>query len=591
ATHAREGASVRASSRPLAAAAATALALTGCPASAPPAPYASTIAEMTRRIEAQMAAAQVTGLSIALVDGDQVVWARGFGWADREAGRLADADTVFEIGSVSKTFGAATVLQLVEEGRMDLDDPLALHVPAFTIRQGDFASGPVTLRSVLTHHSGIPSDLFNGAFTEGEPFDYDAWLLSWLAHETTSAPVGAVLAYSNSAFALLRPAIAHAAPEGFDARAAALFDSMGMRSTSYALDARIPRDRLSRSYDEGVPQPHRYGNLSTAGSVLSSASDMARYVRMMIGRGEIDGVRVLAPASVDEMARRQNAGAPFDLDRSIGLSWFLELPGHYAGRVVEHEGATPTFHAMVRILLDHRLGVVVLSNTMSADVNGIARETLELALEEKTGLAPPPALVPVRSEPDPSWTQEQLAALEGVYVADAPGLTLKTVAVTAVEGGIRLSDRAGTWIPRKNGCFSLPDGEPDPQRLQFRFEELDGRRVVTVLTGGHRYLWAARMEEGPPDAVAAWEGRAGSWTVTNLVPGTTWPGVDTIAIARGDDGILRVQGTLRGDVPITPVDADEALVAGIGRNRGERLRAVVVDGVEQVELWGYRYRR
>ncbi len=582
---------MRVASHPGLAVAAVTLALAGCPASSPPAPYAATVAEMTRRIEDRMAAVRATGLSIALVDGDAVVWARGFGFADLAAGRRADADTIYEIGSVSKTFAAAAVLQLVEEGRMDLDDPLARHVPSFTIRPGDLDSGPITLRSVLTHHSGIPSDLFDGAFTEGAPFDYDGWLLGWLAGETTSAPVGAVLAYSNSAFALLRPAIDHAAPEGFEARANALFDAMGMRSTSYALDARIPRERLSRAYDEGELQPEMYGNLSTAGSVRSSVSDMARYLRMIHGRGTLEGTRVLAPASIDEMARRQNGEAPFDFDSAIGLSWFLAPPGHYSGRVIEHEGATPSFHAMVRILLDQRLGVVVLSNTMAVDVNAIARETLELALEERTGLAPPPAPVPARSEPDPTFTPDRLAALAGVYVADAPGLTLKTVVVTAEGGGIRLSDRAGLWIPRKNGQFSLPDTDAQAQVLQFRFEEVHGRRIVTVQVGGHRYLWAERLGQGPAEAVAAWEGRVGTWTVTNLNPGATWPSVDAVRIARDDDGVLRVLDTLRGAVAVTPRTSAEAVVAGIGRNRGEILRAVRVDGVEQVELWGYRYAR
>ncbi|HET8722675.1 MAG TPA: serine hydrolase domain-containing protein, partial [Anaeromyxobacteraceae bacterium] len=568
---------------------AVALAVAGCSGSSAPAPYAATVARMTERIETHMADAQVTGLAIALVDGDAVVWARGFGWADLDARRPVDADTVFEIGSVSKTFAAAAVLQLVEEGRMDLDDPLALHVPGFSIRQGDIESGPITIRSVLTHHSGIPSDLFNGAFTEDAPFDYDAWLLDWLAHETTAAPVGAVQAYSNSAFALLRPAIGHAAPEGFDARVNALFDAMGMRSTSYALDARIPRERLSRSYDGGAVLPLRYGNLSTAGTVLSSASDMARYVRMLHGRGVVDGNRVLSAASVDEMARRQNAAAPLDFDSAMGLAWFLAPAGDYAGRTIEHEGATPTMHAMVRIHLDHRLGVVVLSNTMDADVNAIARETLERALEEKTGLARPPSPTPVRSDPDPAWTPERLAALAGTYVVPGDGLGFRTVAVTAVPGGLSIAGRPGPLVPRKNGHFSLGDGVPDAQRVQFRFEEVEGRDVVSVLVDGQRSLWGERFTPGPADATAAWEGRAGTWTVTNLNPGTTWPDASTIAIHQGDDGIVRVTTGLRGDVALTPLSATEARVAGTGRNRGEIVRAVVVDGAEQVEVWGYRY--
>jgi CubicO group peptidase (beta-lactamase class C family) len=545
---------------------------------------------MTARIEAEMASSRTTGLSIALVDGDTVVWARGFGYADVEAGRAVDAETVFEIGSVTKTLAATTVMQLVEEGRLGLDDRLDALVPGFRIGQGPFSSGPITLRSVLDHHSGIPGDLFNGSFTTDAPFDYDAWLLGWLARETTSAPVGAVFAYSNSGFALLRPVIERAAPEGFVARSNALFDAMGMRSTSYARDARIPAERLSRGYSEGVVQPDLYGNLSTAGSILSTASDMARYIRMIHAGGLGENGRVLATASLDRMFTPQNGDSPFDGDLRVGLSWFLGPEGYYAGRRVEHEGATPWFHSMLRILVDQRLGVVVLSNTTDADVARIAQETLELALQEKTGrVRPTPA--PAPSEQDPGWTRERLHALAGTYVGNV-GLGIVTFTVTDVDGGLAFSNQPGLWVPRRNGWFSLPDGVADPQRIQFRFATVDGKDVIDLLQGGARTLYAARFVQGDPAALAAWQARTGRYVATNLNPGAElWPGTSSFFLAVDEDGILRLYGTLRGNVALTPTSGEAALVAGLGRNRGESVRAVTVDGREQVELWGYRYRR
>ena len=189
------------------------LAVCGCTGGSgtPPEPYANTIAQMTTYIENSMAQSNVTGLSIALVDGQNVVWSRGFGYADKEANVPAAADTIYEIGSLSKTFAATAIMRLVEEGRMDIDQPLTTYLPGFSINQRFPQSGPITIRAILTHHSGIPGDLFNGAFTEGQPFDYDTWLLDILKNEYTAAPVGSVLAYSNSAIALLRPVIEAAA--------------------------------------------------------------------------------------------------------------------------------------------------------------------------------------------------------------------------------------------------------------------------------------------------------------------------------------------------------------------------------------------
>ncbi len=568
------------------------LALCGCAGtgSGTTAPYADTIARMTAHIEEAMAQANVTGLSIALVDGQNVVWSRGFGYADKEANVPARADTIYEIGSLSKTFAATAVMRLVEEGRMDLDRPLAAYVPGFSINQRFPASGPITVRSVLTHHSGIPGDLFNGAFTEGQPFDYDTWLLETLRNESTAAPVGSVLAYSNSAIALLRPAIGSAAPGGFTAYANDLFDRMGMAATSYGLDDRIPREKLSQAYSGGMKMPQLYGNLSTAGSIRSSVADMAQYIKMINAGGAAAGGPVVSRASLDEMFSRQNGDAPLDFDQRIGLTWFLGRPDYYGGRTIEHEGATPWFHSHIRILLDHQLGVIVLSNTSAADVAAVAAKTLEYALQEKKGIAPPPAPLPGYSPPDLSWTQARLQALAGTYVKDLPGMNFGTVAIEAVTGGLRVQGQPDIWIPRLNGYFSYPGTDPGSRRTQFKFQSVAGRSVISLLYEGQEYLYAERYEQG--SLPAAWTARQGAYTAVNVNPGSgLWPDTSTMTIEVGADGILRLTGTLRGDIPIKPLTDTLAITGGMGRNRGEGVRVMAVGGEEQIEFWGFRYRR
>lgn len=403
--------------------------------------YNSTISRMTTYIQNHMIQNQVTGLSIALVDGQKVVWARGFGYADKEAEVPAGADTIYEIGSLSKTFAAMAIMRLKEEGRIDLDQPLATYLPAFSIHQRFPESGPITIRSVLTHHSGIPGDLFNGAFTEGAPFDYKAWLIEYLRDEYTSAPVGSVWAYSNSAVGLLQPVIENVAPGGFTAYVNDLFDRMGMVNSSYELDARIPLERLSKGYRGGVPRPFLYCNLGTAGSIRSSVLDMAQYIKTIHSGGAGPAGQVISRDSLEEMFTRQNGGAALDFDFPMGLTWFLGKPDYYGGLEVEHEGASAWFHAMIRILVDHQLGVIVLSNTSGADVEAIAAQTLEYALQEKTGLTRPPAPTPPFSPPDTSWIPEEFQALAGAYVKNTSGLGFGTVLVQATTDGL-LNGRA-----------------------------------------------------------------------------------------------------------------------------------------------------
>lgn len=564
------------------------LLVAACGGGESPPRYEKTIAQVTQAIDTQMATNGVTGLSIALVDGQDVVWARGFGFADKESGAAASADTIYEIGSVSKTFAAASIMRLVEQGRVGLDQPLTRYVPAFAINQRFPDSAPITVRSVLTHHSGIPGDLFNGSFTQDQPFGFEPWLLATLKDEYTSAPVGSVLAYSNSAMALLRPVIAAASPGGFTADALDLFDTIGMPNTSYDLDDRVPRARLASAYDAGEKQPLLYCNISTAGCIRSSVRDMAQYIGMLHAGGVGRGGRVLSQASLDEMFRRQNGDAPLDFSAQIGLAWFPET---FVGeQAVLHEGMTPWFHSEVFVLPQRQLGVVVLSNSgAAADVDAIARQTIALALQEKTGMAAPASPQPVYSPPDTSWTAAQLQALAGRYVVEG-GFTYPLKTIAAVPGGLMMDGQPGPWIPRQNGYFSLPDSAPTPQRVQWKFATVEGRRVLYYLKDGAPNLYGERFE--PVAVPAAWAARQGAYTATNINPGgSLWPGTNDVRIDVGSDGVLRVTGTLRGDVVIQPLSDTQAIVAGIGRNRGESVRVVQAGGTEQVELWGYRYRR
>jgi len=553
--------------------------------------YQRTISMMTSNIQNYLAQSPVTGLSIALVDGQRVVWARGFGYADKEAGVPAGADTIYEIGSLSKTFAAMAIMRLKEEGRIDLDQPLTTYVPAFSILQRFPQSGPITIRSILTHHSGIPGDLFNGACTEDAPFDYEAWLIQYLQDQYTSAPVGSVMAYSNSAVALLHAVIEKVSPEGFKLYVNKLFDRMGMDNTSYELDKRIPLESLSKGYSDGAPLPFLFNNIGTAGSIRSSVLDMAKYIQMIHAGGTAPGGQVLTPQSLDEMFTRQNGAAALDFDLPIGLSWFLGFPDDYAGLKVDHEGASPWFHAMIRILYDHQLGVIVLANTAAAEVSEIADKTLEYALEEKTGLTRPPTPTPPFSPPDTSWTPEQFQALAGTYVKDISGTNFGTVLIQAEKDGLLMEGQTEKWIPRQNGYFSIPGDDPaESQRNQYRFHTVDGRFIISLRAGGKEYLYAERYAQGTISD--AWRNREGAYTATNINPGSAlWPGTNTLALEVGSDNILRLKGTLQGNIPIQPMSDTLAITGGIGRNKGESVRVVTVDGEEQIDLWGFRYKR
>ncbi|GAI00234.1 unnamed protein product [marine sediment metagenome] len=149
--------------------------------------YSTTIEQITALIEQRMQENQVTGLSIALVDGQDVVWAQGFGYADQENDVKATTETIYEIGSISKTITATAIMRLQEQGLINIDYSLIEYLPEFSILPplgfDPQPDNPITIRTMLTHHSGLPGDLFNGGFTLKPRTDYNAWVLEYLREE------------------------------------------------------------------------------------------------------------------------------------------------------------------------------------------------------------------------------------------------------------------------------------------------------------------------------------------------------------------------------------------------------------------------
>ena len=116
-------------------------------------------------IKREMKSGDLTGLSIALVDNDQMVCSEGFGFADKARDIEATANTRYRAGSISKLFNATAVMQLVEQGKLNIDAPVVTYVPGFKINSRFGSTEDITLRSLLSHQSGMPSDIVNGMWS------------------------------------------------------------------------------------------------------------------------------------------------------------------------------------------------------------------------------------------------------------------------------------------------------------------------------------------------------------------------------------------------------------------------------------------
>jgi len=162
------------------------------------------------------------------------------------------------------------------------------------------------------------------------------------------------------------------------------------------------------------------------------------------------------------------------------------------------------------------------------------------------------------------------------------------------RGSTAISVRPGpfglTWFMNNPDYYGGLKVGHEGDTAQYRFHTVEGRFVISFLAEGREHLYAERYDQGTISDV--WADRQGVYSETNINPGgELWPGTNTLAIEVGNDNILRLKGTLRGNIPIKPLIDTLAITGGIGRNRGEIARVVTVDGEEQIELWGFRYKR
>ena len=207
-----------------------------------------------------MRARGIAGLGIAVSDASGTLWSSGFGVADRASGRGFDSGTISNIGSVSKLFTATAIMKLVQEGRIDLDAPVSTYLPDFAPKNGAYDPAGVTIRGLLTHHSGPQSDYIRGFMSgSAQPAGYPRPYAdnARLASETAlCAAPGDVMSYSNLGYSLLGLVAEAVSGKDFPSYVRdSVFEPLGMSSSSFLIEDRF-KDRCARAPSGGQGRRH-----------------------------------------------------------------------------------------------------------------------------------------------------------------------------------------------------------------------------------------------------------------------------------------------------------------------------------------------
>ena len=364
---------------------------------------AATIAELDVRIAKALADARIPGASIAIIENNTIILAKGYGVSDLKASTPVTTETVFRAGSISKSLTSIAIMMLVEEGKLSLDDKLSDLMPELRIENQWEATNPIRLVHLLEHTTGFNDFDFKKYLIEGSDVPLSRATELYGPYKSRWKP-GTRMSYCNAGPVIAGRIIEKASGQDFETfMTSRLTGPLGMQSAAWTRTPTIAT-RLAKSYRDENGTEARFVELvgRPSGSLSVTARDLARLPLMLLGRGTLDGRTYLTSASVD---RIESTGTTRGADAGFTQGYGLGNMASYAGKVVfrGHDGVVDGFRAKYAYAPGHGMGFVIMGNLAKPELLEAAHE-IRLYLE--------------RNLKEPVPTPRPLAAQD---LADFPG--------------------------------------------------------------------------------------------------------------------------------------------------------------------------
>lgn len=343
------------------------------------------------------------GMAIGIVMNGEVAYARGFGLADVESGRPVTERSLFEQGSITKQFVTTAILQLVEQGKLALDDPLVKHLPAFQMK--DPRAAKITIRQMLLHLSGLQALELGSAYDwardlipEYDVASYDRMVRGLSDMELLYEPGQGPFTYSDLAYNVLGALIGEVSGQPFeDYMRDHIFLPLGMTDSTFELRAADPTilARPHMTAEDGnivKADVFAYSRFYAPSSYLyTSVADMTRWMAANLHQGTLDGASILPAATHDEMWRVQVPDTGFGdfipAWASYSLGWFVgDL---YGEPVIGDGGADLGYISYELIFPEKNMGIVIMANRVDTFDEAFALvPVFEGVMAQIAGIAP-----------------------------------------------------------------------------------------------------------------------------------------------------------------------------------------------------------
>ena len=402
----------------------------------PPAKYKAAVRALETFIAREVKDKDLPGLSVALVDDQRIVWARGFGLADPKSKAPATADTVYRVGSVSKLFTDLAVMRLVKQGKLDLDVPVSRYLPDF--KPDNPFDKRITLRQLMAHRAGLVREPPVGHYFDTSVPTLARMVRSLNTTRLLYAPETHTK-YSNAGVAVVGYVLEVTQKEPFAAYLKrTLLEPLGMRHSSFeptpAVTKSLAAGTMWTYWGREFPAPVFELGVAPAGSMYSTVTDLGHFLSVLFAGGKGPTGQVLDAETLERMWTPQFVKSKEKTGFGIGFH-ITELDGR---RRIGHGGAIYGFATELAALPDDKLGVVVVASRDG--VNAVTTRIADVALRHMVAVR--------RGKP--------LPAIEETKAID-PALARRLAGrYRAGKKGTDLTERSGRlWLLPQRGGFRL----------------------------------------------------------------------------------------------------------------------------------------
>jgi CubicO group peptidase (beta-lactamase class C family) len=472
---------------------------------------------------------KIPGGAVVLTDNGKVIFQSSFGYAQVEEKVLITPQSQFRLGSVTKMFTAISIMQLVEQGKIDLDASVETYLPDLKPKQVNSAN-PIKIRHLLTHTSGFTHEVFNHAY--GTTIPPQQTLVKWASEEVLTIEPGYMFNYSNIGYGLLGVVIERVSGLSYaEYIQKHIFTPLGMRATAAMYEVPDDKTKVQGYNEEGKNIPEPLTRDIAAGGVLSTLEDLTALTLALANPDLLEQASVLRRSSFEAMTTPQTQNLVLATDSKFGLGVFIVPLGikddNLIGDGVGHVGDFTNYHALSMGFPKAQLGISIVCNGALGDAfyqalyHRLLRKYYAITRSEEGSKSNANTTFSVRGAHNESIHHREIS---GIYGGGGSGFVqlsrINNRKIRFKQGKnilvLKRDDATNRYSVRYKLLRLIPIKVKD---MEFGFIKVDGRIVLKSCypqSGKFEYISRKDISKG---ISSAWRNRVGDYEVVNPFEG------------------------------------------------------------------------